>query len=362
MKHLSVFWRVNLGIAISATLILFSVSCGSSDKENQNEYIKLVKTANVNEISSMQLKTYPGIIEEAEELNLAFRVAGPIERIYVTEGQYVVKGQLIAEMDPRDYIIQKNAVESQVIQIQSEYARIEELNKLKTVADNDYEKMKAGKEMAEVKLQNATDQLNDTKIYAPYSGYITKVMYEEGELVNIGTPIASLIDISMLKVEINVPTSMYLNKDKITKLEFTQESMPDKVFPLELYADNKKANSNGLYKLYMKYNPENDSDLVPGMNISVNLTYSTNNSSTLSIPVKAVFTKNNENYVWVVKNGKVNARKITTNNLINNGFIGVSDGLSKNEQVVIGGLNLLVEDEVVNTMPQKSETNVGNIL
>lgn len=362
MKHLSVIWKVIIAVAISATLILFFISCGSNEKKNQNEYKKLVKTACVNEIPSVQNKTFPGIIEESEELNLAFRVAGPIAHIYVTEGQYVHKGQLIAEMDTRDYLKQKNAIETQVEQLQSEYARIEELNKLNTVADNDYEKMKAGKEMAEVQLQNAIDQLNDTKLYAPYSGYITKVMYADGELVNHGTPIATLIDVSLLKVEIDVPASMYLNKDKITNIEFTQESMPNQVFPLELYADNKKANTNGLYKLYMHYTPGENSKLAPGMNVSVSIDFNSNDTSLLSIPVSAIFTEEDESFVWVINNSKANSRKITTNSLLKNGDIGITDGLNKGEQVVVGGLHLLKENEEVNIMPEKSRTNVGDIL
>jgi RND family efflux transporter MFP subunit len=181
-------------------------------------------------------------------VNLAFRVAGPIQKIYVKEGDFVKKDQLIAEMDTRDYIMQKQAVEAQVTQLRGEYERIAELNKRKSVADNDFEKMKAGKKMAEAQLKHANDQLNDTKLYASFSGYITKVMFKNGELVNHGTPIASLIDVSMLKIEINVPASMYINKNQIIKIECTQDEIKNTSFPLTLFANNIKANNNGLYK------------------------------------------------------------------------------------------------------------------
>lgn len=353
--------RISSFIAMLILSVLM-ISCGSKNEGNDKGYVKLVKTANVVKISSDKTKQYPGIIEETEDVNLAFRVAGPIQKIYIKEGDFVKKGQLIAEMDPRDYEVQKNAIEAQVLQLQSEYKRIEELKNRKSVADNDYEKMKAGKEMAEAKLKNAIDQLNDTKLYAPFSGYITKVMFENGEMVNHGTPIASIIDVSLLKVEINVPAYVYININKIRKIEFTQENIPGKTFSLTLYANNIKANNNGLYKLYLYHKPEPDSKLAPGMNVSVKLTCSNPKDEVLSIPINAIFQKDGENYVWVVKDSKVNLREIETNSIIQDGNIGITSGLSENEIVVIGGLNLLSEGRKVRLVASVSETNVGNIL
>ena len=341
---------------------LLITSCKSKNEEDVNGYEKLVKMATVEEISSVKQKHFPGIIEEAEEVNLAFRVAGPIQKIHVKEGDYVKKGQLVAEMDTRDYEVQKNAIETQVKQLQSEYDRVAELYSRKSVADNDYEKMKAGKEMAEAKLKNAIDQLNDTRLYAPFSGYITKVMFEDGELVNHGTPIATLVDVSLLKIEINVPASLFINKENITNIVCTQENIPNETFPLTLYADNIKANNNGLYKLYLYYKPTEGTKLAPGMNVSVNITTAGGDSGLMSIPASAIFEKDNNKYVWVIEDSKVHGRKVETNNLVKSGNIGIVSGLKAGEQVVVGGLNLLQENEEVKVVPAGSETNVGNLL
>ncbi len=344
-------------------LLVFIVSaCTSKQDENNGKYTKLVKTATVQELSFIRQKHFPGIIEEAEEVNLAFRVAGPIQKIHVKEGDYVKKGQLIAEMDKRDYEVQKKAIESQVIQLRGEYDRIKELHQLKNVADNDYEKMKAGKEMAESKLKNAIDQLNDTRLYAPFEGYITNVNFEDGELVNHGTPIAKLIDVQLFKVTINVPASMYLLKDKIIKIECTQENIPDQTFPLTLSGKNIKANNNGLYKFYLSHKPGAKSPLVPGMNVSVHISYAMQDSIHLSIPINALFEIDDKSYVWVVNDEHVNKREVVCNGIIHQGNMGIKSGLNKDEQVVVGGLNLLQENETIRVIPPVSKTNVGNRL
>ncbi len=343
-------------------LLLIFAACNSLEESAENSYQKLVKTVTVEETSATKSKQFPGTIQEAEEINLAFRVAGPIAKIHVKEGQFVKKGQLVAEMDSRDYLVQQKATETQVKQLQSEYARIAELNKRKSVADNDYEKMKAGKEMAEAKLKNANDQLTDTKLYAPFSGYITSVMFDDGELVNHGTPIATIIDVSLFKVEIDVPASMYLNKNYITSIECTQENIPNKTFNLNLVSNNVKANSNGLYKFYLYHTPEKNTKLALGMNVLVHINYSTQENTILSIPIESIFKKDNESYVWLYKDGTVSSKKITVNNIIKDGNIGVLSGLKAKDELVIGGLHLLKENEEVKKVEPQSKTNVGNIL
>ena len=356
--------KVQVNISKAAIVfigVLAIVSCNRLN-ENKSDVVKLVKTSQVKQIPVVMQKHFPGVIEEKEQVSLAFRVAGPIQKIHVKEGDFVNKGQLIAEMDTRDYEIQKNAVEAQASQIQSEYSRIEELYSRKSVAENDYEKMKAGKEMIEAKLKNVNDQLNDTKLFAPFSGYIAKINFDDGELVNHGTPIATLIDVSLLKVEIDVPASILLMKDKITHIECYQENIPGKSFPLALVNQNVKANNNGLYKFYLQHKPENKSELAPGMNVSVSISYKARENDILSIPLNAVFEEDGKSYVWVVNDSVVHKQMIETCSIVQKGEIGITSGLKENQQVVVGGLNLLKDNETVKVIPPKSKTNVGNLL
>lgn len=351
---------IQIGLALFA--VVTATSCKNNSNNDTATLQKLVKTEKVTKTSTVINKHFPSVIEEAEEVNLAFRVAGPIQKIYVNEGKFVKKGELIAEMDPRDYEVQKIATEAQVVQLRSEYQRIEELKKRKSVPENDYEKMKAGKEMAEAKLKNAVDQLKDTKLYAPFSGYVTKVMFEGGELVNHGTPIATMVNVSRLKVEINVPPSLFINKDYITEIECCQDNIPGKIFPLTLYSNNIKANSNGLYKLYLYYTPTPGAKLAPGMNVSVNVKCVIPEQELFKIPAKALFEKDDKTYVWIVNDSKIHAHEISTNSLVKDGYVEVTNGVKEGDEIVVGGLNLLKENETVKIVPPASKTNIGNIL
>jgi RND family efflux transporter MFP subunit len=348
-----------IGIAVILAVL---TSCGASNKSDSGDYVKLVKTAWVQQDSLPEQKQFPATVEENQKINLAFRVAGPIHKIHVREGDYVKKGQLIAEMDARDYEVQRAAAKAQTEQLRSEYARVEQLHQRNNIADNDYEKMKAGKEMAEAKLKNTIDQLNDTRLYAPFSGYVSEVMFDDGALVNHGTPVATLVDISKLRININVPPSMFLKRDAITKIECVQEDIPNKTFALTLDNFNVKANNNGLYTIYLHHEPDANSQLTPGMNVSVNVYYAVPFTSLVSLPASAVFEKDDQNYVWLVENNTIHSRKIVLSKQIRDGNLQVSDGLKAGDQVVIGGLYLLKENDTVEVVAPVSKSNVGNLL
>ena len=343
-------------------VVITFYSCGSGNSGGETGYVKMVKTARAERVPLKKEMQFPGIMEADQEINLAFRVAGPILKYHVKEGDNVSKGALLVEMDPRDYEVQKLAVETQVKQLQSEYNRIKELNDRESVADNDFEKMKAGKELAEAKLKNAVDQLKDTRLYAPFSGFITKVNYDNGELIDRGMPVVTMIATNQLKVEINVPASLYLQKDQITKIEGTQEDLPGETYPLVLYADAKKANSSGLYTLYLAYNGTKDSRLTTGMNISVNVFVNSSDTSLVSIPAQALFERDGNTCVWVVVDSTVTARPVEAETLMYQGNIHVRNGLQPGEEVVTGGLNLLSEGEKVKVVQPVSKSNVGNLL
>lgn len=342
---------------------LLTISCKESEIKKE-EYIRKVKTEEVKPLSPTENKQFSGIIKEAEEVNLPFRVAGPIKKIYVQEGDYIKRGALIAEIDPRDYQLKNRVAEAKYKQVKGEADRVIELYKRKSVASNDYEKAIAGEEMVSAQLKNAKDQLQDTKLYAPFSGYIQKVSYQEGEMVNIGMAIVSIIDISHFEVEIDLPTSMYLIKENFTKFSCALDNIDNESYPLELFATSKKANNNQLYRFYFRLDPKVNPKLSPGMNISVDIEYDTKGSALLSIPLKSIFNRDGKRFVWKYNStdSTVHKCEITINSSISNGYVGVLSGVKSGDVIVTAGVDMISNGEKVRLTEKPSKTNIGNLL
>jgi RND family efflux transporter MFP subunit len=257
----------NSGIIILLGLLFWG--CGSQNEAEQ--VIRKVKLETVQPADTLEIRTFPGRVREVAELNLAFRVAGPISNIAVREGDYVRAGQLIAEMDQRDYQIQLNAAQAKYEQVKAEAERVIELYNRQSVAVNDYDKAVSGLKMVEANLEHARAQLNDTRLLAPVSGFIQRVNFRRNELVDAGMPVVSLLDVSRYQVEVDVPVSIYASRDDILSFTAVQSVLGDASFDLRLLGINRKASQNQLYRLNLAVDNISDADLAPGMDVQVNI-------------------------------------------------------------------------------------------
>jgi RND family efflux transporter MFP subunit len=345
-------------------LFCLALLAGCAGNNNgQTEIVRKVKIEPVQQADSLLVKQYSGIIKEAAEVNLAFRVAGPIQKILVKEGDYVRAGQVVAQMDTRDYEVQLAAAQAQYDQVKAEADRVIELHNRQSVAGNDYDKAVSGLKMVEVQLKNAKNQLNDTKLTSPVSGYIQKINFLENELVDAGMPVASLVNVGHYQVEVEIPVSLYVQRESIISFSALQPAVSEEEFPVDLLSYSKKASNNQLYKVQLRINPASQPKLAPGMDVQVNIVLKSSSGPVACVPLNALFNQNGKTYVWVYQsNGTVQKREVETGKLTGDGRIRVSGGLQVNEQVVVAGVNQLNENEKVEPLAPVSETNVGGLL
>ena len=139
---------------------------------------------------------HSGIVREAHTISLGFKTAGQIERIHVREGDYVRQGQLLAELDDADYRLGVEALQIQYDQLEDEVERTKRLFDQKSVSVNDYEKAVAGLRQLGVQLQVNKNKLDYTKLYAPIDGYVQSVNFSPAEMVDAGTALFTLLDMS----------------------------------------------------------------------------------------------------------------------------------------------------------------------
>lgn len=351
-----------LFICLCASL-LGSTGC-KQDKE-QKEVIKTIKVDSAITYGEKKTVSFPGKVKAASEVNLAFRISGPITKINVTEGQFVRKGQVIAEMDSRDYAIQLSATEAEYKQIKAEAERIIQLHERQSVSENDYDKAVSGLQQITAKYDAHKNALSDTKLKAPFDGYIQKRYFDSNETISAGMPVFSMISAGTPEVEIYIPAGEFIQRDQFDSYSCYFELYPNRTFPLELIAINRKANLNQLYTVRLRFNKEPDSPLPsPGMSTMVTIQYKPENATMVSIPLNAVFEINNSPTVWVYDSTqqRVNARAIRISEIMTDGTLTVSEGLRVGEKVVSAGIHHLSDGEKVELLPQTTETNVGGLL
>ena len=337
------------------------VACRNSAEQPLVKTVKVVKP----ECLGMEAdKQFSGIVKEARDVNVGFKTGGQIERIYVKEGDYVRKGQLIAMLDTKDYRLGVEASQIQYDQLKAEVGRLKVLADARNVSGNDYEKALAGLRQVGVKLQSDKNQLSYCVLRSPSDGYVQQRNYEVGEMVQAGSPIVNILDVNGMEVEVDIPAVLYANKEKLRDFSCTSSIDESMVYSLHLVSITPKANNSQLYTMKLAF-VGSKGKLTSGMNVNVRMKMSekTAADNIVALPVNALFRMDGKNYVWLVeKDNTVLRKQVSVGSFNQDGKVVIKDGLYGNETVVCAGVHHLTERQKVRILNAASKTNVGDIL
>ena len=190
--------------AIAAVVLIALCGCGEKKKTAAEQTVR-VKVQQIQAEVVNGEQGFSGTIEESSGTSLSFAVTGTIKKIYVSAGQMVAAGQLIAELDPTTlqnaYIIAKTSLE----QAQDTYNRMKELHDAGSLPEMQWISIENQLKSAMASEAMSKKSLNDTKLYAPFSGYIASRDGEIGQNAIPGSPIVKLVNIGSVKVKISVP-------------------------------------------------------------------------------------------------------------------------------------------------------------
>lgn len=343
--------------------LIFTISA-CSHKETDRETVQTVKVDTVRVYGEKSSATFPGKVKAATDINLAFRISGPIAKVYVDAGSYVKKGQVLAEIDSRDYAVQLSATEAEYKQVKAEAERVIALYEKGSVTPNDYDKAAYGLNQITAKYDAHKNALADTKLCAPFDGYIQKRFFDTGETVGAGMPVISMISTNLPEIEINLPSSDFIRRDQFESFSCTVDIYPGKVFPLELIGIAQKANLNQLYTMRLKIKSDTKQLPAPGMTTMVTVQFKAGEGALLTIPFSALFETDDVSAVWIYNKDTqtVEVRNVKISEILTNGTVVVSEGLNKGEIVVSAGVHVLRESEKVKLLPAVSPTNIGGLL
>ena len=348
------------------TTLLLYMLCSCSEKQKGSLPIHSVEITTPVPSCKTITRSYSGIVREAHEISLGFKTAGQIKNIHVKEGEYVSKGELLAELDDQDYLLGVEALQIQYDQLKDEVARTRKLFEQKSVSANDYEKASAGLRQLGVQLQVNKNKLEYTRLYAPENGYIQSVNFSPAEMVDAGTAMFTFLDVSHLEVKTDLPSNIFKNIDNVASYDCVVSSEKEsQTYPMDFLSLSPKADGNQLYQLILKFREKPERQITPGMNIEVCLTINEGNASKggFKIPVCSVFKSNENSCVWVLKeDSTIEKRVITIDNNFSGELITVIKGLNGTEKIVRAGVNSLQEGEKVIIIEEPKETNVGGLI
>lgn len=359
--------RSDVHVTVMALAVLFLAACGRKAAE-KGQSLPYVKTETVGEAADGSRLSYPGKTRSVREANVAFRMSGPIARVLVDEGDKVRRGQLLAEMDERDYRVQIAAAEAEYAQIKADAERVIALYKEGNTTASAYDRARYGLQQITEKVTNCRNQLADTKIRAPFDGYVQARLHNEGETVSAGMPVVSLFERGggATEVEIFLPASDFARRADILAAECTFDVAEGTVFPLTVSSVSGEANASGLYGVRLRFGGHSDTvQITPGMTTLVRVTYrSADTGRDVSVPLSAVLHEGDRSYVYTFDSHSSTVRKrpVTVTEPDLSGRVRVTDGLAAGQTIVTAGIHHLTNGQRVQPLPHATEANVGRLL
>ena len=329
-------------IALALTAVMLSACNAENNKGQAADEAVRVEVTQVKTATSDRTSRYSGTVEEESGTLLSFAVGGTVSRVLVDEGDRVGKGQLIATLDTEQLTHNHASAQAALAQAEDAYRRMEELHGKGSLPEIKWVEAQTALQRARASEQMARKQLADCRLYAPFSGVISKKFAEKGQNVGAGTQIAKLVAVGRMKVKISVPESEIAQISIGQKADVTIEAIGGA--SMQATVTEKGVAADPLSRSYdVKLSlPKADRKLLPGMVADVALRGG-NTSMACILPAHIVqIDERNNEFVWLAVGGKAVKRIVTVGGFTADG-VTVTGGLADGDMVITAGAQKVSE-------------------
>ena len=171
------------GKLIPVFVLAALVSCSQPPVKEQGP--RPVKLADVTSLNMVE-KSFSGVVSPDQFSDLAFKMSGPLISLNVDEGQKVRTGQIVAEIDPLDFKWEYEAKKASFQTAEAQLQRAKKLLSKQAISKQEYESTEASYSNAKAAFEYAQNTLNQTKLRAPFDGFIQKKYVENYQKVQAG--------------------------------------------------------------------------------------------------------------------------------------------------------------------------------
>jgi RND family efflux transporter MFP subunit len=330
------------------------ISCGTKEtKKAENKLLQEIPTVELATVGLENLTsdiTAAGVISSKSEKKLAFKTGGLIKNIYVSEGQTVKSGQLLAELDLSEINAGVNQAQIGLAKASRDFERVQKLFNENAATQTNLQDAQSGLDIAKQVVNAATFNQKLSKIYAPNGGVILKKLAETGELIAPFYPVFLLGS-----GDGTYMLNLGLTDKQIVKIKpgFTAtvkiDAHPNEIFKAAVAQIAQTVNpATGTYEIELELAPT-AKKLMSGFMATASIS-DKQYTPVLAVPVAALVEADlNMAFVFVydASTKKVFKREIKIGK-INGNFTEIISGLTAGEMVVVRGAGFLTDQMTVN--------------
>jgi membrane fusion protein, multidrug efflux system len=327
--------------SLLVVLLAALAACGGGQDKAKARPTPVVKVEPTSTIRFVETIEAVGTARANEQVTLSAPVTERLVRLGFDDGDFVRRGQVVAVLAQGQENAQLAEAQARQREAQQQLARIQTLKRRGFATQSSLDTQQAAASAARAQASEARASIGERVITAPFSGYASLRTISPGAVVSSGTDIATISDISTIKLDFPVPETLLSTVRPGLTIEATAAAYPDQPFRGQIATIDPVIDPNTRSVLVRARLPNPDGKLKPGMLLTVAI--ETSPRLGLSVPELAVVGEGDQRFVYVVgKDGKVKRTAVKTG-LRSAGRIEILEGLKPGQPVVTEGVVKLAD-------------------
>lgn len=301
--------------------------------------------------------TQAEFVSEIEAVGTAFAneqtvitspVTERIERIGFTDGAVVRRGAVIAQLSRGEESADLSSVEARAREADKQLGRLTSLQERGFATNAAVDEQTALRDGARADANAIRSRISDRVIRAPFDGVLSLRTVSAGTVVTSGSPIATISDISSIKLDFTVPESFLTALEAGQVVEATTAAYSDQSFFGTIDNINPLVDPLSRSLTVRAILPNGVRQLRPGMLMSVRIVSETRTG--LAIPETALLAQGDQSFVFLVDKDGIARRTAINVGLRSKGMVEVTSGVSLGDKIVADGTVKVRDDAPVNAV------------
>lgn len=330
---------------VFASLVALAVNPGCQQKEAQQQSPMASDVpVSVTVVKKQRLESnlvLVGNINASADVNVIAEAQGTVTAVYVKVGAPVKAGTVLLQIDDEIPRSTKAAAQINFQKAQRDFERAEGLYQENSISAAQLDASRLAVKTAENQLDIARRQLENTRPKSPIPGTVNARYVDLGTMVQLGKPLANIVDINTLKVRVNVSEREAFQLKTGDKVAVTTDIFPGIIF--EGTVDNiaSKADEAHTYLVEIIVRNNSQHPLKAGMFARVAFT-SIAPTETLAIPRVALIGSIKDAQVYIVRGNIARLRAVVIGKQSSE-LLEATSGLTELDTIVTSGQNNLVD-------------------
>ncbi|GEP89787.1 membrane fusion protein, cobalt-zinc-cadmium efflux system [Chitinophaga terrae (ex Kim and Jung 2007)] len=283
-------------------------------------------------------------------VSVSMPMGGYLKKMNLLPGMQVAKGQVMATLEDPQYIqLQEDylVTRSRLKFLEADYKRQKELNETKINSDKVFQQVRSEYESQQVMARSLAQKLQlininpatlteqtisrQVNVYAPISGYVSKVNVNIGRYVNPSDILFDLMDPADLHLSLTVFEKDVINLAPDQKVICYTNANPEEKYTARIHLITRNVDDNRTAEVHCHFD-KYDKRLLPGM--YMNAIIELNSDNITAVPDDALVSWHEKSYVFVVKGKNTFVMTPVEPGPANDGFTAVKSGVSAGQQIV----------------------------